>query len=461
MQELNRLGVKALTTNDYINRVLNTVREKHSDKEEFVKTLEEFFPTLEPYIDEHPEIEENAILELIAEPERVIQFRVPWQDDHGKTHVNLAWRVQYNSALGPYKGGIRFHPSVNESICRFLGFEQTFKNALTQLPLGGAKGGADFNPRGKSDSEIMRFVQSFMLEMHKYLGPNLDVPAGDIGVGHREIGYMYGQYKRLKQSDPGVLTGKPVHIGGSFGRTEATGYGIVYFAENALKDRGDSLKGKKVIVSGLGQVGKHAIEKAVDLGAKVIAVGDLEGYLVDENGLDAQVLKAIVAPERSEAEKYVKEHPDAHFVPEKSVWTANIKYDIALPCATQGEIDGDMAKNMVENCEISAIFEGANKPTKDTGVKVFIENDILFAPAKAVNAGGVAASGFEMAQNAQHQRWTFEEVDQNVQDTMADIYELCSRTAEQYLGNKNDLKAGANIAGFARVAEAMISQGLV
>ncbi len=450
-----------MTAKDYIDRVLETVKAKHSDKYEFVKTLEEFFPTLEPYLEEHPEIEKHGILELIAEPERVLQFRVPWQDDNGQVHVNLAWRVQYSSALGPYKGGIRFDPSVNESITRFLGFEQTFKNALTKLPLGGGKGGADFNPRGKSDNEIMRFVQSFMLEMHKYLGPNLDVPAGDIGVGHREIGYMYGQYKRLNQSEPGVLTGKPVHLGGSLGRTEATGYGAVYFIEEALKDRGDSLAGKKVVVSGLGKVGKHAIEKATELGAKVVAVGDLEGYLVDEEGLDAQFLKAIEAPERSEAERYIEKYPKAYFVPKQSVWTATVKYDIALPCATQGEIDGEMAINMVDTCGISAVFEGANKPTKDAGIQVFLNNNLLFAPAKAVNAGGVAASGFEMAQNAQHQRWSFEEVDAKVQETMSDIYTLCSDTAEKYLNDRNDLKAGANIAGFARVAEAMMSQGLV
>ncbi len=450
-----------MTAKEYIDRVLENVEEKHSDKFEFVKTLQEFFPTLEPYLDEHPEIEEHSILELIAEPERIIQFRVPWQDDEGKFHVNLAWRVQYNSALGPYKGGIRFDSSVNESITRFLAFEQTFKNALTKLPLGGGKGGADFNPRGKSDSEIMRFVQSFMLEMHNYMGPNLDVPAGDIGVGHREIGYMYGQYKRLNQAEPGVITGKPVHMGGSLGRTEATGYGAVYFIENALSDRDDSLEGKKVVISGLGEVGKHALEKAVELGAKVIAVGDLAGYLVDEEGLDAQVLKAIESPDDKAAQDYVENNENAYFVADESVWTADINYDIALPCATQGEIDADMAENMVKNCGISAVFEGANKPTKDAAINVFLANDLLFAPGKAVNAGGVAASGLEMAQNAQHAHWSFEEVDEKVQETMADIYTLCSETAEKYLADKNNLKAGANIAGFARVAEAMMSQGLV
>lgn len=450
-----------MSAKEYIERVLKSVEDRHSDKPEFIQTVKEFFPTLEPYLEEHPEIETYSILEMVAEPERIIQFRVPWQDDAGKFHVNLAWRVQYNSALGPYKGGIRFDPNVNESVTRFLAFDQTFKNALTSLSLGGGKGGANFNPRGKSDMEIMRFVQSFMLEMHKYMGPDLDVPAGDIGVGAREIGYMYGQYKRLKKTELGVLTGKPVHLGGSLGRTEATGYGIAYFVENALEDRGVSLKGQRVVISGLGEVGKHALEKVAELGAIIVGVGDLEGYLLDENGLDAKALKAIKAPTRFEADRYVENNPSATFVPKESVWTADIAYDIALPCATQNEINEEMAKNMVENSQIKGVFEGANMPTTDAAVKVFLENNILFAPGKAVNAGGVAASSLEMAQNAQHERWTFEEVDEKIKEIMSDIYVICSETAERYLEDKNNLKAGANIAGFDRVATAMIGQGLV
>lgn len=450
-----------LAAKDYIQRVLKSVEDKHSDKPEFIQTVNEFLPTLEPYLEEHPKIEEHSILEMIVEPERIIQFRVPWQDDEGKFHVNLAWRVQYNSALGPYKGGIRFDSSVNESVTRFLAFDQTFKNALTNLPLGGGKGGADFNPKGKSDSEVMRFVQSLMIELQHHIGPDFDVPAGDIGVGTREIGYMYGQYKRLQQAEPGVLTGKPVSIGGSLGRTEATGYGVVYFVEKALEDRGETLEGQRVVISGLGEVGKHALEKATDLGAVVVGVGDLEGYLVDEDGLDAEALKAVESSERSAADEYIEEHSSARFVPEESIWTADITYDIALPCAIQNEINQEMAQNMVENGQIKGIFEGANMPTEDSAIDVFLENDILFAPGKAVNAAGVAASGFEMAQNAQHQRWSAEEVDEKIQETMSDIYSMCSKTAEHYLDDKNNLKAGANIAGFDRVARAMIDQGLV
>lgn len=450
-----------MSAKDYIDRVVKTVEEKHSDKPNFIQTVKEFFPTLEPYLDEHPEIELHSILEMVAEPERVIQFRVPWQDDEGKFHVNLAWRVQYNSALGPYKGGIRFHPTVNEDVGRFLAFEQTFKNALTNLPLGGGKGGSDFSTQGKSDSEIMRFVQSFMTEMYRYLGPELDVPAGDIGVGHREIGYMYGQYKRLTHPQPGVFTGKPISLGGSLGRTEATGYGIAYFIQNALEDRDVSLEGQRVVISGLGEVGKHALEKITELGAKVIAVGDLAGYLYDETGLDAQALKAVKSPTREEADTYVENNPTATFVPEKPVWTSDLKYDIALPCATQNEINEEMAQNMIDNNQIKGIFEGANMPSTDGAVKVFLDNDILFAPGKAVNAAGVAASGFEMAQNAQQVRWSFEEVDAKVKEVMADIYYTSSDTAERYLGDRNNLKSGANIAGFARVAEAMIMQGHV
>lgn len=450
-----------MTAKQYINQVLENNEKKHADKPEFIQAVKEFFPTLEPYLDEHPEIEELNLLELIVEPERVIQFRVPWEDDEGKVHVNLGYRVQYNSALGPYKGGIRFDPSVNESVMRFLGFEQTFKNALTSLPLGGGKGGSDFSPRGRSDREIMRFVQSFMTELQRYLGPDLDVPAGDIGVGHREIGYMYGQYKRLNQPEPGVLTGKPTGLWGSFGRTESTGYGIMYFAENALNDRDLSLKGKKVAISGCGKVGTHAIEKATELGATVVAVSDRDGYIYDPTGVEADTVRILPYTDRCAIGEYVHHSDTAIYFEGESMWTGDFEYDIAFPCATQNEITKEMAENMVERNKLKAVFEGANMPTTDAAIAVFKENGILFAPAKAVNAGGVAVSALEMAQNSQREQWTFEDVDTRLQDIMKDIYNLISDTAEEYVGDRNNLQAGANIAGFARVAEAMMMQGIV
>lgn len=446
---------------NYIERVLENIKAKHSDKPEYIQAVDEFFPTLVPYLNEHPEIEEFNLLELIAEPERVIQFRVPWEDDQGNWRVNLGWRVQYNSALGPYKGGIRFDPSVNESILRFLGFEQTFKNALTSLPLGGGKGGSDFNPKGKSNREVMRFVQSFMTELQKYLGPDLDVPAGDIGVGHREIGYMYGQYKRLNQPEPGVITGKPTDLWGSFGRTEATGFGVIYFADNALQDRGMSLAGKRVAVSGCGNVGTYTIDKANELGATVVAVSDREGFIYDENGIDADLIRKIPVPDRCAIGQYVSFQPTATYYHGKSLWEGNFEYDIAFPCATQNEITEEHAKNMVANCGVKAVFEGANMPSTDGAIKVYQENGVLYGPAKAVNAGGVATSALEMAQNSQREQWTAEEVDQRLQVIMRNIYDLCSETAEKYTGDKDNLQAGANIAGFARVAEAMLKQGLV
>ena len=449
-----------MSAENYINEVLQTIKNKHADKPEYIQAVAEFFSDLTPYLEEHPEIEEHNILELIAEPERIIQFRVPWADDQGKWNVNLAWRVQYNSTLGPYKGGIRFDPSVNESILRFLGFEQTFKNALTMLPLGGGKGGSDFDPKGKSDQEIMRFTQSFMTELQKYIGPDFDVPAGDIGVGHREIAYMYGQYKRLNQPEPGVLTGKPTNQWGSFGRTEATGYGAVYFAENALKDRSSSLKGKKVVVSGSGNVGIYTIEKATELGATVIAVSNSKGYIYDENGIDAEILKTISPNNSNTIKEYVDQKSTATYIDGKSVWEDAFDYDIAFPCATQNEITKEFAENITKNCQIEAIFEGANMPNDDEAVQVYKENDVLFAPGKAANAGGVAVSALEMAQNSQREQWTAEEVDERLQTIMSDIYTQCSKTAEKY-ADKNDLQTGANIAGFARVATAMIEQGLV
>ncbi len=449
-----------MSENTYISQVLNKIKEKHHDKPEYIQAVSEFFSTLNLYINEHPEIEKYNILELIAEPERIIQFRIPWEDDFGNWQVNLGWRVQYNSALGPYKGGIRFHPTVNESILRFLGFEQSFKNALTNLPIGGGKGGSDFNPKGKSDREIMRFTQSFMTELQKYLGPDLDVPAGDIGVGHREIGYMYGQYKRLNQVHTGVITGKPTSLWGSFGRTEATGYGLIYFAQKALTDRGDSLDGKKVVISGTGNVSTYTVKKATELGATVIAISDSCGYVYDQFGVSFEKLQKLSKYGSGALKHYTKLQPTASYYANESVWSGQFNYDIALPCATQNEINQEQAQNLVVNCGIQAIFEGANMPNTDSAIQVYKENNILYAPGKAANAGGVAVSALEMAQNAQREQWTDIEVDQRLKVIMSDIYRLCSDTAEKY-AERNDLQAGANIAGFAKVADAMIKQGLV
>lgn len=450
-----------MSAKQYIERVLENIRAKHANKPEFLQAAMEFFPTLEPYLNEHPEIKAHNLLEWMVEPERIIQFRIPWEDDAGNWRVNLGWRVQYNSALGPYKGGIRFDPSVNESILRFLGFEQTFKNALTSLPLGGGKGGSDFDPRDKTDREIMRFTQSFMSELQKYLGPDLDVPAGDMGVGHREIGYMYGQYKRLNKPEPGVITGKSTDLWGSFGRTEATGYGLIYFAENALWENNERLAEKRVVVSGTGNVSTYTVEKATQLGAKVIAISDSQGYVVDEAGVTVEILQEL-SNRGSGALKYYSEYrPEATYYKGGSVWAADLTYDIAFPCATQNEIDEESALNLVENCGIKAIFEGANMPSTDAAIKVYKEHGVLYGLGKAANAGGVAVSALEMAQNAQKEQWTTETVDKRLQVIMKDIYTLCSETAEQYVGDKNDLQAGANIAGFARVANVMIKQGLV
>ena len=449
-----------MATEQYILETLDKIKKRHTDKPEFIQAVTEFLNGLIPYLEEHPEIIEHNILELIAEPERIIQFRVPWEDDEGNWRVNLAWRVQYNSTLGPYKGGIRFDPSVNESILRFLGFEQTFKNALTYLPLGGGKGGSDFNPKGKSDREIMRFVQSFINELYKHIGPDIDVPAGDIGVHHREIGYMYGQYKRLVQPEPGVFTGKPTNQWGSFGRTEATGYGVIYFAEAALADNGDSLDGKRIAVSGCGAVGIHTMEKATDLGAKVVAVADSTGYIHDENGIDLDLIKEVKSADGYTVKKYAEKKDSATYYPNESVWDGNFEYEIAFPCATQNEIDAEKATNMVKQSKIDAIFEGANMPNSSEAIKIYKENNVLFAPGKAVNAGGVAVSALEMAQNSQREQWTFTQVDRQLQNIMFRIYTLCAETAERY-SEKNDLQTGANIAGFARVSKAMIEQGLV
>lgn len=448
-----------MTAKEYIDYVLSNVKEVHKGKDEFIQAVEELLPSLKPYIEEHTEIIKKNILSLIVEPERIIQFRVPWQDDQGNWQVNRALRVQYNSAIGTYKGGLRFHPTVNESIARFLGFEQIFKNALTGLPIGGAKGGSDFNPKGKTDGEIMRFCQSFMTELQKHIGSDLDVPAGDIGVGAREIGYMFGQYKRLNHFSAGILTGKPVNSWGSLVRKEATGYGVVYFVNNALKERDDSFKEKKVVVSGSGNVSIYAMEKAQELGATVIACSDSSGYIVDSDGINIDTVKEIKEVERKRIKEYTKIHPHATYIEGKNVWELEEWYDIALPCATQNEINSVLAERIAQS-GAKIVAEGANMPSNKEAIKVYQKNNILYCPGKAANAGGVAVSALEMAQNASRLTWSFEKVDEELQSIMHNIYQTCSKTADNY-GSPENLMVGANIAGFDRVVQAMLAQGLV
>ncbi|WP_379945591.1 NADP-specific glutamate dehydrogenase [Enterococcus devriesei] len=443
---------------EYVEQVQKNLAVKDPNQEEFLQAVEEFLPAVIPFLEEHPEYVEKNILEIILEPERMIQFRVPWQDDAGNWQVNRGYRVQFNSALGPYKGGLRFHPSVNLSILKFLGFEQIFKNSLTDLPIGGGKGGSDFDPKKKSDSEIMRFCQSFMTELAKHIGPNLDVPAGDIGVGGREIGYLFGQYKRLREYDMGVLTGKPLGFNGSLGRTEATGYGAVYFVKHLLEDREGSFEGKKVLVSGSGNVAIYAIEKAHELGARVITCSDSNGYIYDEEGIDLDLLKDIKEVRRERLTEYVKERSSAEYY-EGSVWEFEIDADIALPCATQNEIDGKKAEILVKN-GVKVVAEGANMPSTMDAVKLYLEKGILYGSGKAANAGGVAVSALEMSQNSQRLAWTKEEVDSKLDGIMKNIYETCRDTAEKY-AEKDNFAAGANIAGFEKVAAAMLAQGLV
>lgn len=444
---------------NYIDAVFKTVKERNPGESEFHQAVKETLHTFIPVIANHPEYMKHGILERIVEPERMITFRVPWVDDDGRVNVNRGFRVQFNSALGPYKGGIRFHPSVNASIVKFLGFEQMFKNSLTGLPIGGGKGGSDFDPKEKSDGEIMRFTQSFMTELHKYIGPDLDVPAGDIGVGAREIGYMYGQYMRLRGSEAGVLTGKGLQYGGSLTRTEATGYGTVYFVEEMLQDKGLSFEGSKVIVSGSGNVSIYAMEKAIELGAKVIACSDSCGYIYDENGIDLKTVKQLKEVEKARISEYVKAHPKAVFHDDcKQIWT--IPCDIALPCATQNEIDEEAARALVAN-GVKAVGEGANMPSSSEAGETFLnDHHVLFGPAKAVNAGGVAVSALEMAQNSMRYSWTFEEVDARLQEIMKNIYKNCVDASKAY-GFSGNLLAGANIAGFIKVADAMMAQGIV
>lgn len=443
--------------NEYVAGVYESVCKKNPGEPEFLQAVKEVLESLEGVIDRRPDFVEAGILERIVEPERTVMFRVSWVDDQGKVQVNRGYRIQFNSAIGPYKGGIRLHPSVNLSILKFLGFEQVFKNSLTSLPMGGAKGGSDFDPKGKSDREIMRFCQSFMTELHKHIGPDTDVPAGDIGTGSREIGYLFGQYKRLQNAFEGVLTGKSIPSGGSLARTEATGYGLCYFTSEMLKEAGDSFEGKTTIVSGSGNVAIYAVEKATTLGAKCIAMSDSSGYVVDPDGIKLDVMKQIKEVERARISEYAKRVPGATFTPGcKGIWT--VKCDIALPCATQNEIDEESAKILVANgCRVVA--EGANMPSTPEAIAVFQNAGLLFGPAKAANAGGVATSGLEMCQNSARLSWTFEEVDAKLHRIMINIYHNAANAAKEY-GMEGNLVAGANIAGFLKVAEAMKWQGI-
>lgn len=453
------LGDGNMNAREYATKVLNNLRGLNPGETEFHQAAKEILGSLVPVLEKNPIYMENAILERITEPDRAIMFRVPWVDDNGKIRVNRGFRVQFNNAIGPYKGGLRFHPTVNLSIVKFLGFEQTFKNSLTGLPIGGGKGGANFNPKGKSDSEIMKFCQSFMQELHKYIGDEVDVPAGDIGVGGREIGYLYGQYKRLTNKyEAGVLTGKGLNYSGSLVRKEATGYGLVYFVEEILREKGMAFEGMEVVVSGSGNVAIYAMEKALELGAKVVACSDSSGYIYDRNGIKLETVKKIKEVERERIGKYVSEHRDAVFYENwNDIWS--IPCDIALPCATQNEIDEKSAAILIKN-GVKVVGEGANMPTTLDAIDLFLENGVAFAPAKASNAGGVAVSGLEMCQNSSRLSWSFEDVDGRLRDIMKNIYTNSMRCAEEY-GQPGNLVVGANIAGFIRVADSMIDQGIV
>ncbi|WP_419961727.1 NADP-specific glutamate dehydrogenase [Psychrobacillus sp. BM2] len=454
----NNTAETTIATN-YVNEVFQNVKKRNAHESEFHQAVKEIFDSLVPVFAKHPQYMEHSILERIVEPERIIIFRVPWVDNNGKVQVNRGFRVQFNSAIGPYKGGLRFHPSVNLSIIKFLGFEQIFKNSLTGQPIGGGKGGSDFDPKGKSDGEIMRFTQSFMMELSRHIGPDVDVPAGDIGVGAREIGYMFGQYKRIRGAyEAGVLTGKGVGYGGSLTRTEATGYGTVYFVQEMLKDKGLDFKGSTVVVSGSGNVSIYAIDKATQLGAKVVACSDSNGYIYDQNGINLDTVKRLKEVERKRIREYVNEHPEALYMEGCSgIWS--IPCDIAFPCATQNEIDSTWANILVSN-GVKAIGEGANMPSSLDAIDVFLKNNVLFAPAKAANAGGVAVSALEMAQNSARLSWEFEEVDEKLQQIMKNIYQNSVKAAEEY-GYPGNLVVGANIAGFLKVANAMVTQGVI
>ena len=445
---------------EYLQRVYTQVVTRDPDQREFHQAVLEVLESLDLIVGQHPEYEQNGIIESFVEPERMISFRVPWIDDEGKVHVNRGYRIQFSSAIGPYKGGLRFHPTVNLSILKFLGFEQILKNSLTGLPMGGAKGGSDFDPKGKSDGEVMRFCQSFMTELNRHIGQFVDVPAGDIGVGAREIGFLFGQYRRIRGSyDAGVLTGKGLEFGGSLVRTEATGYGLCYLTEEMLKCmKNDSFEGKTVVISGSGNVAIFACQKATELGAKVVAMSDSNGYIHDPNGIDLDVVKDIKLGHRGRIKEYAERVPGSTYAEGfRNIW--NVPCDVALPCATQNEIDGDIAKIIVKNGAI-AVAEGANMPCRPEAIQVFQDAGLLFAPAKAANAGGVATSGLEMSQNSMRYAWTFEEVDAKLKGIMVNIFHNIFDASVE-CGVPGDLVVGANIAGFKKVADVMLAQGII
>ena len=447
---------------EYVKKVYDNLQKNNANEPEFLQAAQEILESLELIVEKRPDIEKNHILERFLEPERFVQFRVAWLDDNNEVQVNRGYRVQYNSAIGPYKGGLRFHPSVNASIIKFLGLEQILKNSLTTLPMGGGKGGSNFDPKGKSDAEIMRFCQAFMTELYRHIGPDTDVPAGDIGVGGREVGYLFGQYKRIRNEFTGTLTGKGLAFGGSLARTQATGYGVCYFTQEALKTmKGESFEGKTVAVSGAGNVAIYAIEKAQSLGAKVITCSDSNGWIYDPDGIDVQLLKEVKEVKRARLTEYAKDRKSAEYHEKKNgehgVW--NYKVDIALPCATQNELNLDDAKALVAN-GVEIVCEGANMPTTLEAAHYLIDNGIIYGPGKAANAGGVATSGLEMCQNSQRLSWTFEEVDAKLKGIMEGIFHNAHNTAVKYGVRENDLLTGANIAGFEKVCDAMLAEGV-
>ena len=445
--------------NAYTSRVLEGLKQRNANESEFLQAATEILESISPVFDKHPEYEKAGLLERFVEPERVILFRIPWVDDQGKVQVNRGYRVQFNSAIGPYKGGLRFHPSVTLSILKFLGFEQVLKNSLTGLPIGGGKGGSDFDPKGKSDREVMAFCQSLMTELYRHIGADTDVPAGDIGVGGREIGYLYGQYKRLTGLYEGVLTGKGLSYGGSLARTQATGYGLCYFVKNMLEANGKTLSGQTVVVSGSGNVAIYACEKATQMGAKVVAMSDSNGYVYDKDGIKLDVVKQIKEVERGRIKEYAARVPGAEYHEGcRGIWT--IPCDVALPCATQNELDAEGAKALISN-GCFAVGEGANMPSTLEATELFLQNGVLFAPGKAANAGGVATSALEMSQNSARLSWTFDEVDEKLKGIMANIFAKCAEAAKEYGDKPTNYVVGANIAGFLKVADAMMAQGNV
>ncbi len=441
----------------YTQKVTEELRSRYADQPEFIQAADEVLTSLEPVFERHPEYEQVALLERLTEPERTVMFRVPWTDDQGNVHVNRGYRVEFNSAIGPYKGGLRFHPTVNLSILKFLGFEQVFKNSLTGLPIGGGKGGSDFDPKGKSDAEVMRFCQSFMTELYRHIGADIDVPAGDIGVGGREIGYLFGQYKRITRRYEGVLTGKGLTFGGSLARTEATGYGLVYFVEELLAQRGETLEGKRVDISGAGNVAIYAAEKCMQLGAIVQTMSDSTGWIYEKDGIDLDAIKELKEVRRGRLSEYAETHPSCEYHSGRGVWS--VPCDIALPCATQNELIRSDAEGLVHaGCKVVA--EGANMPTTLDATEYLQANGVAFCPGKASNAGGVAVSALEMSQNSERLSWTFEDVDNRLKGIMKNIYHMAADAAAEY-GHEGNLVMGANIAGFKKVADAMMAQGIV